>query len=390
MSRPDAISRPLEEADHCVKCGLCLPHCPTYRLYRNENESPRGRIALAEALLRGQLAPDHALQEHIDRCLLCRSCEVNCPSGVHYAEILDSARAAIGPGLGATAWVDSPLFAKAGGLARSLHLPGLHGRLARALPNTGAPPKPGIHSPPGANKGRVGLLLGCITRSQQAGALNAAIKLLNWLGYTVEIPQHQTCCGALAAHQGAPDKARGEIETNREAFKGVDALVSIASACSLQLAEQLPEYHACDITQFVAGLLPDSRLRFDEPDGRVALHVPCSLHNGLRATRQLKELLNVLPGAAPVTIGSPGDCCGAGGTHLLTQRAQAEQLREPLLEQLLQLRPRYLLTENIGCALHLAEGALARGLDIEVLHPVELLARCLLPEGRQTASNTIM
>ncbi len=368
----------LAEADHCVKCGLCLPHCPTYRLYGNENESPRGRIALAEALLSGQLPADATLRGHLERCLLCRACETSCPSGVRYAEILDAARARLGPDTRAGDWIDSPLFAIGGRMARSLRLPGLHGRLARALPHSGPAPAPGRYPPDGASRGRVGLLLGCATASQQPGALRATVELLNRLGYTVEIPAQQACCGALAAHQGRPDRARTQIEANRQAFQDTDTLLSIASACALQLAEHLPERHPEDIVTFLARHLAQGGLAFEAPDGPVALHLPCSLHNGLRAGDDLMQLLAALPGASPTRIGSPGDCCGAGGTHLLSQREQAERLRQPLLEALLALRPRYLLTTNIGCALHLAEGALAQGLEIEVLHPVELLARSLI------------
>ena len=378
MSLQAKHTQALAQADHCVKCGLCLPHCPTYRLYRNENESPRGRIALAEALLRGQLEADNALRVHIDRCLLCGACERSCPSGVHYTRIIDAARNQLGRSGGLASWADSPLFSGAGQLARQLHLPGPLGRLARALPHTTEPPGPGSHPPPGISKGNIGLLLGCTTHQQQPGALRATVTLLNNLGYAVEIPETQVCCGALAQHQGNQARAQAQIETNRQAFGDVDAIVSIASACSLQLAEALPEQHPQDIIRFLAEALEDGGLRFDRPDGEVAVHVPCSLHNGLGATDSLMQLLEHFPDLEAVNIGTPGDCCGAGGTHLLTQRDQAQQLREPLLQQLLELRPRYLLTENIGCALHLAEGALASGLEIEVLHPVELLARCLV------------
>ncbi len=370
----ETICKILEEADHCVKCGLCLPHCPTYRLYRNENESPRGRIALAEALLRGQLQPESGLRGHIDRCLLCRACEIHCPSGVAYTRIIDSARGALGPPGGLAGQIDNPLFSAAGRLARGLHLPGRLGRLARALPG-GEPPGKGSHPPPGPSRGRIGLLLGCATRQQQGGALSATITLLNRLGYAVEIPPGQGCCGALAMHQGDITTASAQEAANREAFDGLETMVSIASACSLQLTERLPELRPRDIMSFLAGVLPDSGLRLKAPDGPMAVHLPCSLHNGLGASEDLIRLLEVLPGSAPTLLGKPGNCCGAGGTHLLSQREQAERLRAPLLEQLLQLRPRYLLTENIGCALHLAEGALAQGLKVEVLHPVELLAR---------------
>jgi glycolate oxidase iron-sulfur subunit len=374
MNTPDSADAALAEADHCVKCGLCLPHCPTFRLYQSENESPRGRIALAEALLRGQLRPDTALHGHIDRCLLCRACETHCPSGVAYTRIIDAARAALGPPGGLAARIDHPLFSAAGRLARGLRLPGRLGRLARALPD-GAPPREGIHPPAGPSRGRIGLLLGCTTRQQQGDALRATVTLLNHLGYTVEIPPGQGCCGALATHQGDKATAAAQEAANRRAFDGLETLVSIASACSLQLTERLPELRPRDIVTFLAEVLPEHGLRFAPPDGPVAVHLPCSLHNGLGASDDLTRLLGVLPGEAPTVLGNPGDCCGAGGAQLLSQREQAERLRAPLLEQLQELRPRYLLTANIGCALHLAEGALAQGLAIEVLHPVTLLAR---------------
>ncbi|RMG36454.1 MAG: 4Fe-4S dicluster domain-containing protein, partial [Gammaproteobacteria bacterium] len=212
-----SLENALAEADRCVKCGLCLPHCPTYRLYADESESPRGRIALAEALLRGQLEPDAALQGHLDRCLLCRACEVHCPSGVRYAAILDSARAQLqenAPGVAVTA-PDSPLMTAAARLARTLRLPGLRGRLARALPIEDQAPAPGTYPPADAPRGRIGLLIGCVTRTQQPGALQAAIRLLNALGYEVVIPDAQECCGALAAHQGDLATAQRQIEANR-------------------------------------------------------------------------------------------------------------------------------------------------------------------------------
>lgn len=373
----------LAEADHCVKCGLCLPYCPTYGLYADEGESPRGRIALAEALLRGQLAPDDALEGHLDRCLLCRACEVHCPSGVRYTAILDSARARLRESGGGTtiSAPDSPLMTMAARLARTLHLPGLRGRLARALPVEDKAPAPGSYPPAGPPRGRIGLLLGCVTRTQQPGALQAAIRLLNALGYEVVIPDAQECCGALAAHQGDPDTAQRQVEANRSAFAGLDGMVSLASGCSLHLAENLPERSPEDITPFLARGLQAHPLAFSRPQGPMALHVPCTLANGLGATNPLLELLGHLPETEIHTLGQPGGCCGAAGTHLLTQREQAERLRQPLMEQLEELKPRYLLTANIGCALHLAEGAISEGIEVEVLHPVELLSHLIDSPG---------
>ncbi len=378
MHEPLPQEKALAEADRCVKCGLCLPHCPTYRLYADESESPRGRIALAEALLRGQLDPDPALQGHLDRCLLCRACEANCPSGVRYAALLDVARARLPAPRGEALMpsVDGPWLGAATRAARLLHLPGLRGRLARALPASGAAPAPGVHPPDGPARGRIGLLLGCVTRTQQPEALRAAIRVLNRLDYEVAVPAGQGCCGALAAHQGDPETAQRQVEANRAAFQGLDGVVAIASGCSLQLAETLSDPAPQDITTFLAEALRDRPLTFRRPEGPVALHVACSLANGLDGTRALLELIGRLDAEVEL-LGEPGSCCGAAGTHLLTQRAQAERLRAPLLARLRTLRPRYLLSANIGCALHLAEGAMTEGIEVDVLHPVELMARLL-------------
>ncbi len=377
MNETLPAEKALAQADRCVKCGLCLPHCPTYGLYADESESPRGRIALAEALLRGQLDPDAALQGHLERCLLCRACEANCPSGVGYAALIDAARARLPARRGEplVPSVDGPWLGAATRAARLLHLPGLRGRLARVLPVSGSAPAPGVYPPDGRARGRIGLLLGCVTRTQQPEALRAAIRLLQRLGYEVVVPPDQGCCGALAVHQGDPDTARRQVEANRAAFRGLDGVVAIASGCSLQIAETLTELVPRDITAFLTEALQDRPLAFARPEGPIALHVPCTLANGLGATGALQELLGHLPGTEIHTLGHPGGCCGAAGTHLLTQREQAQRLRAPLMAQLEELKPRYLLTANVGCALHLAEGAMAQGWSIEVLHPVVLLAR---------------
>lgn len=375
----EAVNATLEEADRCVKCGLCLPHCPTYRLHRNENESPRGRIALAEGLLRGELEADRQLRGHIERCLLCRNCETHCPSGVQFTQIIDTAREQLGARAGLVSLFDRPGFAGASRIAGRLPIPGVAGRLARALGPEQESPRSGLYPPQMASRGRIGLLLGCVTREQQAGALQATIRLLNALAYEVLVPEEQACCGALARHRGDRKRAESLLAANRAAFSGCNTVVTVASACSMELRTHAPDLEPADIMTFLAQQLPAPELRFPNPEGAVAVHIPCSLHNGLGETGPLLQLLQELSGRKPVTIANPGECCGAGGSHLLTQRRQAERLREPMLERLEELQPRYLLSTNIGCALHLAEGAASRGIPLEVLHPVEYLARSLVP-----------
>ncbi len=381
--RDASVEQALREADRCVKCGLCLPTCPTYGLYANENESPRGRIALAEGLLRGQLEADEHLVDHLYRCLLCRRCEAACPSGVNYVRLIDAARAEVPRQHWTNRLVeDNRATRLLHRVAETIPLPGSKlSALARALPNT-SPPNPGRYPARGKVRGKIGLFLGCVTSSYQGSALRAALELLNGLGYAVIIPAKQECCGALAQHQGDTHTANTQIKANLAAFEQVDTLVSIASGCSVQLAETLlPDVQAMDIMTFLQRELSHNPVTPRALETRAAVHLPCSAVNGLHNGNDNLKLLGLIPGLMLEPLGKAGDCCGAAGDHLLTQRSQAETLRQPLLDQLIELKPRYLLTSNIGCALHLAEGAKKAGLQIEVLHPVELLARQLTIEA---------
>ena len=368
----------LREADRCVKCGLCLPHCPTYRLYANENESPRGRIALAEALLRGQLSDSEKVADHLYRCLLCRRCEQACPSGVNYSLLLDAARAKVPR----THWshklvTPGSLNDLLGKAARNIPLPGTLSALNRALPKQLDAPVPGIYPATQSNGQRLGLFLGCATRSQQPNALHAAISVLNHLGFDVEVPAQQTCCGALAQHQGDQATASQQIDDNRQAFATQTTLVSIASGCSLQLDESGTHTQVVDINSLLDQYFSHQAPALRPLQARVAIHQPCTAVNGLQNGELAATLLSKIPGVEILPLGTPGNCCGAAGDHLLTQREQAITLRKPLLEQLLEFRPDYLVSSNIGCALHLAEGAASAGQTLSVLHPVELLAQQL-------------
>jgi len=373
----------LTEADRCVKCGLCLPECPTYRLYSDENESPRGRIALAEGLLKGNIRLNNRLKEHFDHCLLCRRCERVCPSQVNYAHLMDTVRSQYAKPKWQTRLSQKPdlayqLLKIARKLPNWLNPDTI--RLSKALAPPIAAPKHGTYPSIGSRKGSVGLFLGCITKTAQASALHAAIKVLTLIGFDVVISQRQKCCGALDAHGGRPQLAQQYAETNHKAFNSdLTAIVGLASGCTVQLSEQTPKLQAPvqDISQFLNQHADWSQLKIKPLLASCALHQPCSLENILLSSNAVEKILKQIPQLSFQPLGERGDCCGAAGEHLLSQQAQAKKLRAPLLAQLLELKPGYLLTSNIGCALHLAEGAASAGLTIETLHPIELLARQL-------------
>ena len=378
--------------DRCVRCGLCLPECPTYRLAADENASPRGRLALIEGLLHGRIGVDDAVIGHLDGCLGCRRCERVCPSLVPYGHVLDAARARLpAPGRRRLArLLQRPRWQRAAAaiarripVAASRPLPALHRlhAMAHALPVAGRAPAPGLHRAlTTTTRGRVGLVAGCSGHALQPAALAAATLLLRRAGYDVELPAATGCCGALAAHAGDAVAATAAAAATRARFDGeLAAIVSIASGCGVHLDAYAPPLASahCDICRFLvdAGTLAPGD--FAPLPRRVAMHVPCSVENVYRGAAWARRLLELLPAVEVVEIGERGQCCGAAGDYMLRHPEAATRLRRPLLDALAHSGADVLVSGNVGCALHIAAGVRGQGTKLEILHPVELVARQL-------------
>lgn len=393
----------LRETDRCVMCGLCLPHCPTYGLSRNEADSPRGRIALVQGLLNGRLQADDVVAGHLDGCLVCRACENVCPSGVHYGRIIDGGRAVLHGRRQdwrrrlAVSLVDAVL--RHGWLRRRLY--GLmrwwsakrwfgagHGERLRGLFDAAPSARSWSerYRPDGAVRGRVGLFVGCTGDGFDAATLEAARSLLLGLGYEVLMPRGQVCCGALHRHAGEPGRADALSRANREAFagQGLEAVVVCASACAGELREQwgaaaedaVPP--VVEVTRFVLQALERSPLDVvagSAPSLRVLVHVPCSHRNVLKGGDDAAVLLSRLAGVELFRFEDGDRCCGAAGAQMLTSPAQADALVAGKIEQLRAMTPQVLVSSNVGCALHLHQAMVRAGLQIEVVHPVALFAR---------------
>ncbi len=382
---------------------MCLPHCPTYRLAHSESASPRGRIALAAALARGDLEPDRALARHLNSCLVCLNCERNCPSGVSYARVIGAARellhdAGLGPERPGQALFGSGLAGstlrqvvkvyEGSGIQRWVRARGLlgEGRLARMeqlLPERTRPPVGARHPKAGGAKGRVQLFTGCTGELMEPETVQAAITVLQQLGYTVEIPP-ASCCGAMDHHAGDRAAADAHRQATLSACGGDDVpVVGIASGCTAHLAsygdgdEEGAAFAARvrEITGFLADL-PDLEALHLTTAETVAIHEPCSLRNRLRSAGVTARLFGRV-GIETVTLSNGEGCCGAAGEHVLNAPETADRLRSPIIDALAESGASFLVSANIGCALHLAAGARQRGLAVEVLHPVVLLAHLL-------------
>lgn len=390
----------VETADHCVKCGLCLPHCPTYRVRQDEAESPRGRISLIQGLAERRLLDSPRLAAHLSSCLECRACETVCPSLVTFGSLMDDARALRTRGLGpfaralktarlkvlssgwgtASAATLARLYRSAG-LAQLAEMTGLpngsrlraYHRLALQL---GRPePAPGLKGSDQGTPQDLALFLGCVAPAAQPGLSKAACLVLGRLGYRVRIPQDQCCCGAMHRHAGLPREADRLIAKNATAFAKKRTLVT-ASACAAELRTHPDLGGTREICRFLADLQwPRHMLR--PLRERIAVHEPCSHRNALGDNGAAYDLLRHVPGLEPVALEGNAFCCGAAGTYLLDDPTMSATLLAPKVGHLRRLGFSILATTNTGCALHLAAGAREAGLDLDVLHPVELIARQL-------------
>jgi glycolate oxidase iron-sulfur subunit len=384
--------RIVELADQCVQCGLCLPVCPTYALERNEAESPRGRIAIAAALARGEAEPTAALRLHLDHCLGCLDCEKVCPAHVQYDELLIETRALLGPSARRPRWLlrllQHPAWMRAlRRLGHALAMDRWTGWLARRLPLDSATraalltlPTGAVATPMATETGEtrsgtptLALFPGCVASVEDAEAQAAAVVLLRAAGFQVTVLP-AFCCGAMDLHGGEAQAAEKAAQRVRVAWRssGASALVSVTPGCLGSLRRALPGAPVTDPFELLAARA--DTLRFRPLARRIAVHLPCTQVNVARSESAMLTLLRRVPLLDVQPLPRPPYCCGAAGSHMLEFPARAAELRGDTLQQVALLEPQGLLSSNIGCRLHLAAGADGQW---PTQHPLTLLAQQL-------------
>ncbi|HYA19741.1 MAG TPA: (Fe-S)-binding protein [Burkholderiales bacterium] len=401
-------------ADRCVACGLCLPHCPTYRKTLSEADSPRGRIQLMKGVLESRIPPNKRFVEHIDLCLTCRACERVCPNSVAYGQLVDGAREFIETlrrGNRIDRWmrrfvfdglIAKPLrleklaavlrFYQRSGLQRLVRRIGLLrwiqlDEFERHLPlvQRGFDWRENYPATRSA-KGEVALFLGCVARIMDNTTLKAAVYVLNRLGYTVRVPKNQTCCGALHQHSGDALAAKQLAAQNLNAFPlaDLDAIICTASGCGATLTE----YHlmlgkdakpfsskVADFSEFLGRVEDWSAVPVQPFQEKIAVHDPCTLRNVMRQEQAPYALLRRIPKAQIVALAGNDQCCGAAGTYFLSQPEMAQRLIADKIEAVREGAVQWLATSNPGCAMHFAEALRKNGLEVKIAHPATIVAR---------------
>ncbi len=382
-----------EELGACVECGLCLPHCPTFRLTGDEAASPRGRLNAMAAVASGTLPLDAAFDEVMSFCLQCRACEAACPSLVPFGRAMEGARAEVahvrrrgrrlrrvllGRWIGhrrlvGAASAGAAVLQRFGGrlLPRGLRS-GLRGlrRLSWR--------RDSIVDYESAGDGTVvGFVAGCVMDPWFGGVHRATLALLEAAGYRVVVPRDQTCCGALAAHEGAAADAARLAAVNATAFSSVDTVVSNAAGCSAHLAgyghwgQEALAAKSVDALVLVAAAIGDGRLPAVEANGsRVAVHDPCHHRHALRLTGESRAVVRAA-GYVPVDLDPSGMCCGAAGVYSVLQPDAAGRLGIAKAAAVAASGCSLVVSANPGCEIQLRshlDGA------APVVHPLELYA----------------
>lgn len=408
MSTPLSLRQQIQQdAAQCVKCGLCLPHCPTYQVANHEAESPRGRIALMAGIASQQIHTTPALLQHLDHCLSCRACESVCPAHVPYGQLIDNARTLLAQQGHRTLprWIDILLtkpkklrrylsliywYQKLGlqRFIRASHCLKLFPRLQKieALFSTVSRPRrwalqySPVNKTEHSAKGHVALFTGCITPTIEADVIDKAIQLLTACGYGVKLPPEQTCCGGLHRHAGEKDTAERLLQSNISAFieNDFDAILSLASGCGATLkeyaryAENAVAFSAK--VQDIHSFLNQYSWRFKPLAEHILLHIPCTLRQVPGQVSALLSLLQQIPSIKLQVLNS-GGCCGAAGTQMLSEPQQADALLQALLTPLQNLPTvTRVLTLNTACRMHIATVLDKQYPHVLLQHPLELLA----------------
>jgi glycolate oxidase iron-sulfur subunit len=380
----------------CVHCGFCLPTCPTYVLWSEEMDSPRGRIHLMDARLDGTVSLNETVTTHFDRCLGCMACVSSCPSGVRYDRLIETTRAAV------EAEYDRPLGERLvrGLLFRVLPYPGrmraalalaplgqslplprrLHALAEVAPPWRGKGQVPTITRAEGARRGRVGLLTGCVQSAVFPDVNVATARVLAADGYEVVAPP-QGCCGALSVHAGR--RREGEAFARRllGAFENVDAVVVNSSGCGSHLKElgwllgddRAAEFAAKvrDVGEFLADVRPRAR-RHPLPM-KVALQDPCHVRHAQGLPLASLSALGRISALDVVEPAEQDLCCGSAGIYNIVQPEAARELGDRKAELVLATGAQAYASANPGCLVQVSLALRRARRPLPALHPIELV-----------------
>jgi glycolate oxidase iron-sulfur subunit len=428
----------------CIHCGLCLPTCPTYDATKLEKNSPRGRIQLMKNVAEGRLDVTEAFGDEMYFCLGCLACETACPAGVDYTRMFEEARADIEHsgilntekrafirGLTLRGIFTRPWLLRAiGRVLRIYQASGMEAAvrklgLTRLLPKNLRELEPltprvrasfsdeliaEVETPEEGARKRVGMLTGCVQDLTYSDVNRDTVDVLLANGCEVITPRLQHCCGSLHGHNGEVETAREMARRNIDAMErsagsleALDAIITNAGGCGSHLKHydhllhHDPRYagraviwsaKVKDIHEFLFALGPVKPEHSVAESGEpleVTYHESCHLCHGQKITRQPRELLKMIPGLKLIELPESSWCCGSAGVYNITQPEMSAKLLDRKMANIAKTGAKCVANGNPGCSVQLEAGVRVRGAEVEITHPMSLLAKAYRgPRGRRS------
>ncbi|MFC6644330.1 (Fe-S)-binding protein [Granulicella cerasi] len=428
----DAIHPPEKSVmDTCVHCGFCLPACPTYTLWQDEMDSPRGRIWMMRKAAQGEAPLDETFQQHMDHCLGCMSCMTACPSGVEYNKLIEDTRGQVERNIPRTfadrlfrkmlfATFSHPKRLRSLGVPLAIYqrtglqslmrksgllklLPARLAAMDALLPTVPLNP---IHSLPTKNaattaamRTRVAMLTGCVQDAYFDHVNRATIRVLTAFGYEVVIPESQGCCGALLVHSGLEEEAHAYAKRLIEKFEstGAEFIVINAAGCGSTMKEyghllrddatwaaRAAKFSAScrDISELLSPL--NDKPEFHALPIRIAYHDACHLRHAQGIFTPPRALLQSIPSLDLREIADGNLCCGSAGVYNLLYPETAAELGDRKAANVLATEAEALVSANPGCLLQLAASLRRNGhAELPTFHTVEILDAALRGISRE-------
>ena len=403
---------------NCMRCGMCLPTCPTYKETFLETASPRGRVALVRKLQEGELDQSERLLEYLSLCIDCQACASACPCGVNAGELVaeftcerkegnrlgfmedlvlrkllphpDRLEASMAPmrlyqrtglqklvrTLGILKMFPKPLERMEG------LLPDLPERPLRRVIKEDTPAK-------GEERGTIGFFLGCVMSLIFSEASRATIKLLSSLGYRVITPRNQVCCGAPNMLAGDLAGLKEAARKNVDIFGGLDLdfIVTDCGGCGAELKKyghHLDDSSTAsfsdkvrDISQVLAMHADELKLLLKPLPLKVTYHDPCHIAHCQGIRREPRDLLKIVPGLEYRELENADACCGSGGTYNIEKPEMADLILRRKLDTIRATGADVLVTGNPGCLLQLKKGLVDHLPQVKIMHLTELLVQSI-------------
>lgn len=379
-----------DELNTCVQCGLCLPHCPTYRVTGDETMSPRGRIALMRAVQNDDAPLTDEVIRSFESCVQCRGCEPACPSGVPYGHLMERTRETLADdGTITPQWqrlalkpLGHPKLLAAGssalGVAQRLKLVPKRLGVSELIP---------LRQRPLETSGDdVWFFTGCVMDAWQRDVHRAAIRVVEAAGFGVRPTNDLApCCGALQAHAGLTDETRAfAAQMMRRLGPGPTGrpILVDSAGCGAAMkdyghllgTDEARAFSArvFDIQEWLAPHLAELP-RVEPLDLRVAVQDPCHLRHVQRVHEATRAVLRPFVREL-VELDDDGLCCGAGGAYSVMEPELAGQIRDRKVAAIDRVAPDAVASANPGCSMHLGS------VGVPTIHPMQLIDDALHPE----------